>query len=746
MSRVFLAEERALGRLVVIKILETGPAEGMSSERFEREIKLVARLQNPHIVPLFSAGSMNGLPYYTMPFIDGESLRTRIKRDKVIKASEVAALLRDVALALEYAHANGVVHRDIKPDNILLSGNSACVADFGIARALKAARTGPSADIDSEASSAITRHGMAVGTPAYMSPEQATSSPDVDQRTDIYSFGCVAFELLTGKPPFVKQSVQALIVAHVVEAPPIARLRHPDIPQGLADLVKACLSKAPGDRPQDATALLIALDAAIARGRTSASPDPEAAPSIAVLPFENMSHDADTEFFSDGISEDIINALTQITGLRVAGRMSSFAFKGTKVDLATVREKLNVETVLEGSVRKAGNRLRITAQLVKISDGYHLWSERFDRELTDVFSVQEEIATAIASKLKLSINRSGEIAKPPTNSVEAYELFLKGRPFYYIPGRRMDVAIKCFESAIAIDDGFALAHAALSDALALAGYYGMVQPAKILQHSHDEALRAVELAPGTADAHHSLALWMTFYGGDRNAAIREWQNVVSGSGLGTYIRCSHSIWCLGLLGGRWNEAVDGILAAIETDPLNGFAHSMLATVKTFAGQLDDVVAYARRGLELDPGSFWSQFALQRAFHNAGMSREAEAQGLFTLEISGRHPWVLAELAVHYQSAGNADAALAIHEELTARSRVTYMQASPLALAAVAAGRLDEAIALCKRAIEERDAHVLWAVREAWSGWTPLYEHPDWPSVRKGIFAWRPFKETRQQRA
>lgn len=739
MSRVFLAEERALGRLVVIKILETGPAEGMSAERFEREIKLVARLQNPHIVPLFSAGSMNGLPYYTMPFIDGESLRTRLRREKVFKASEVPALLRDIALALEYAHAQGVVHRDIKPDNILLSGNSACVADFGIARAMTAARTGPGAEADGEESSAITRHGMAVGTPAYMSPEQATSSPDVDQRTDIYSFGCVAFELLTGSPPFTKRNAQALIVAHVVEPPPVARLRHPHIPQALAELVKACLAKSPADRPQDATALLSALDAAGMRGRQSAVIESDAVPSIAVLPFENMSHDADTEFFSDGISEDIINALTQITGLRVAGRMSSFAFKGTKVDLAAVREKLNVETVLEGSVRRAGNRLRITAQLIKISDGYHLWSERFDRELTDVFSVQEEIATAIASKLKLSINRSGEIAKPPTNSVEAYEFFLKGRPFYYIPGRRMDAAIKCFESATAIDDRFALAHAALSDALTLSGYYGMVQPVRIIEPSHREALRAVELAGGTADAHHSLALWMTFYGGDRNAAVREWQKVISGTGLGTYIRCSYSIWCLGLLGGRWNEAVDGILAAIDTDPLNGFAHSMLATVKTFAGQLDDVVAYARRGLELDPSSFWSQFTLQRAFHYAGMNREAEAQGLFTLEISGRHPWVLAELAVHYQSVGNREAALAIHDELTARQRVTYMQASPLALAAVAAGRLDEAIQLCKRAIEERDAHILWAVREVWSGWSPLYEHPDWASVRKGIFAWRPLR-------
>lgn len=736
MSRVFVAEERALGRLVVIKVLALDADQNMSAERFEREIKLVARLQNPHIVPLFSAGSIDGLPFYTMPYIEGESLRAKLVREKAIHSFEATHLLRDVGLALEYAHAHGVIHRDIKPDNILLSGSSACVADFGIARALTAARTGPSALREGESRSAITRHGMAVGTPAYMSPEQATAS-ETDQRTDIYSLGCVAFELLTGKPPFIKQGVQALIVAHVVEPPPIARLRQPSIPTGLAELVRACLEKSPSNRPETATDFLTALESSGGRSKVATPANGEAMASIAVLPFQNMSGDKDTEFLSDGISEDIINALTQISGLRVAGRMSSFAFKGEKVDLATVREKLNVETVLEGSVRKVGNRLRITAQLVTISDGYHLWSERFDRELTDIFAVQDEIATAIASKLKLSMKRGGELSKPPTNSVDAYERFLKGRPFYYIPGRRMNEAIGCFEGAIALDDTFALAHAALADALTLAGYYGAVTPLKIMDRAHQAALRAVQLAPGIAESHHALALWLTFYGGDRNAAIREWENLQASRGLGIYMRCSRAVWGVGLLGGRWEEGIEEIRAAIGTDPLNGFAHSMLAMMKTFAGQLDDVVAFARRGVELDPTSFWSHLTLQRALHCAGMGQEAERQGVQTLEISGRHPWVLAELAVHYRKVDNIDAATAIHDELVARGRVQHLQPSPLALAAVAAGRLDEAIELCRRAVAERDAHILWAVLEVWNGWEPLYEHPEWKDVQKEIFSWRP---------
>jgi serine/threonine protein kinase len=735
MSRVFLAEERALGRTVVIKLLSPDLAEGMSADRFEREISLVARLQHPHIVPLFSAGTMDGIPYYTMPYIDGESLRAKLNREKKLEVGEASQVLRDVACALQYAHGHGVIHRDIKPDNILLSGSSACVADFGIARAVTVARTGPHQTDHDGSGSSITRHGIAVGTPAYMSPEQATCSSEIDHRADIYSFGCVAFELLTGEPPFRKKGVQAMLVAQVAEAAPVARLRHPGIPHSLAALVTTCLEKDPARRPASAADLISVFDSRMSHARGGSSV-PERLSSIAVLPFENMSGDRDNEFFSDGISEEIINSLTQISGLRVAGRTSSFAFKGTKVDLATIGEKLNVETVLEGSVRKAGNQLRITAQLVKISDGYHLWSERFDRDLTDVFEVQDEIATAIASKLKLSMDRSDEFVKTPTNNVRAYELFLKARQLYYLPGWQLPQAIRLFEEALKLDDRFGLAHAGLADALTLSGYYGLVKPAEIIDRAHRAAVRAVELAPDNSDAHHAVALWTTFYGGDRHTAVYAWEKVASGTAVRTQVRCSYALFGLGLMAGRWDDGVEEIQAAIALDPLNGFAHAMLAMLKTFAGQLGDVVAYARRGVELDSGSFWTHLTLQRALHYAGMHQEAQQQGLHTLEISGRHPWSLAELAVDYASVGNRSGAEAIHEELAARGKTRELQPSVLALVAIAAGHFDEAIDYCNRAIRERDAHILWAVREVWDGWQPLYAHPGWKDVRKGIFTWR----------
>jgi serine/threonine-protein kinase len=731
MSHVFVAEERALGRMVVVKVLAVDRSEGVSAERFVREIKLVARLQHPHIVPLFATGLIDGVPYYTMPYIDGESLRARLSREKALGTSETIHILGDIAKALDYAHSHGVVHRDIKPDNVLISGSAACVADFGIARALKAARTGPTAMDDRHQHSGLTRMGMAVGTPAYMSPEQATSSPDVDHRADLYSFGCVAFELLTGSPPFTGRSPVAMLAAHVVEAPPVARLRHPRIPPALADLVVRCLQKSPDDRPASAAEILKNLDSIPSRSSGSL-PAVEVPASIAVLPFENMSTDKDNEYFSDGISEEIINALTQIDGLRVAGRTSSFAFKGTKVDLATVGEQLNVDTVLEGSVRKAGNRLRITAQLIKASDGYHLWSERFDRELTDVFAVQDEIATAIASKLKLSLNNdSGELAKPLTTSVEAYELFVKARTLYYLPSRQIVDAIKCFEQAVALDEKFALAHAALADALSLSCYYGITRPVDVMDRAHAAAWRALELAPDNPDIHHAVALWTTFFG-DENTAIAEWNKLGPRATLRAQVRCSYAIWYLGLLKSDWNGAVDEIIDAIALDPLNGFAHSMLAMMKTFAGQTHDVVEYARRGVELHPTSFLSHLTLQRALHCVGMHADSQAHGIATLDLSGRHPYAMAELAVDYAAVGNRDGAEAIYQEMSARGRLQYIQPSPLALAATSAGCLDDAVAICERAIAERDPHIFWAFTEVWDGWQPLHRHPRWSDVQNKL--------------
>ena len=729
MSRVFVAEENALGRKVVIKVLPPELAEGLSADRFAREIRLAARLQHPHIVPLFSAGTIAGLPYYTMPYVDGESLRSHLAREKSMPAAEALHVLRDTARALEYAHAHDVVHRDIKPDNILLSGNSACVIDFGIAKAVSAARTQMH-----PGTGMATQAGFVVGTPAYMAPEQATADANVDGRADIYAFGCVAFELFAGKPPFPRGTPREMMLAHIAEPPSSATLRRLDIPRSLVDLVMRCLEKMPEDRPQNATELLEAIESTGNRVFTP-SGGTEAPASIAVLAFDNMSGDKENEYFADGITEEIINSLTQVEGLRVAGRTSSFSFKGTKHDLPTIGEKLNVLTVLEGSVRKAGNRLRITAQLIKVSDGYHLWSERYDRELLDVFAVQEEIATAIALKLRLSLGHSGGIVKPRTTSIEAYQEYLRGRGYMWKLGHMIYRGISCFHRAIELDENFAFAHAAMADGLLIAGYYGLMRPADVIAKSHASAMRAMQLDPNSSETRHANAFWMSIYGSDSNAAVAAWERTMVVGSQFAQVRCNYAIWGLCLLMQRWDDAVEVVEEGLRLDPLNGFMQSMSALVRIFARRTDGFLQNAQRGVEIDPDSFWGQWSLQRAYQHAGKHTEAIRQAAYTLATSGRHPWSLSELAVTYASIGNVEAADAIYAELVARNRIEPIQPSSMALAATCAGKLDDAITLCHRAIEERDAHIRWAPLERWEGWSPLYSHPGWEGVRQRIIAW-----------
>ncbi|HEY7861678.1 MAG TPA: serine/threonine-protein kinase, partial [Gemmatimonadaceae bacterium] len=372
MSRVFLATDTRLGRRVVVKVLSPDLSAGVSAERFEREIKLAARLQHPHIVPLLAAGDIDGLPFYTMPFIDGSSLRERLLAGS-LPHSESQSILRDVARALAYAHKQGIVHRDIKPENVLLAEGIAMVADFGVARALSAA-----ANVAGGAT--LTQVGTQIGTPAYMSPEQAAGDPDVDFRADLYAFGVMAYELLAGEHPFAtKQSAHALVLAHLTETPAPLATQSSGISPLLSGIVMQCLAKDPIDRPDSASAIVRALDTTPAPNDMSAPPlQATATPTVAVLPFANMSGDADNEYFSDGITDDIIGALTQVKGLRVAARSSSFSFKGKNEELSTVGQKLGVRNVLTGSVRHAGKRVRVTAQLTSARDGFQLWSERYD--------------------------------------------------------------------------------------------------------------------------------------------------------------------------------------------------------------------------------------------------------------------------------------------------------------------------------------------------------------------------------
>ena len=396
MSRVFVAMDRQLGREVVMKVLPAEVAADLSADRFRREIQLAAKLQHPHIVPLLSSGEVNGTPYFTMPFVEGESLRARLARVGELPIPEAVKILREVASALSYAHKHGVVHRDIKPDNVMLTDEFALVTDFGVAKALSAS-TKPS---DAQT---LTGLGISLGTPAYMSPEQATADPSVDHRADIYAFGVMAYEMLTGALPFVGRTMQATLAANVMEKPEAIERKRPGIPPALGALIMRCLEKRPADRPQSAGDLLHELEAIpvalasprkalglrtltfagaaaavllaafiVYRGiqRNSGKADQPVGQllSVAVLPLANVGGDAQDEYFSEGMTDELANALSKLPGLRVASRTSAYAFKGKKdIDVGEIGRKLHVQAVLEGVVRRSGDRLRVGAQLTNVS-------------------------------------------------------------------------------------------------------------------------------------------------------------------------------------------------------------------------------------------------------------------------------------------------------------------------------------------------------------------------------------------
>jgi eukaryotic-like serine/threonine-protein kinase len=393
MAIVFLAQDQKHHRQVAIKVLKPELGAALGRERFLREIETAAGLNHPHILPLHDSGEAGGFVYYVIPYIEGESLRERLARERQLGLEDALQIAREVADALSYAHSHNVLHRDIKPENILLSAGHALVADFGIARAITAA-----------GGDQLTEVGALVGTPTYMSPEQASGAAQIDGRSDVYSLGCVLYEMLAGGPPFTGQTALAVVVRHTTEAVPSLRMTRKAVPSAVEQAVMKALEKVPADRFATAAQFAEALvtprhDEPTPIAVVAATPDR----SIAVLPFTNQSPDPENEYFSDGITEEIINALAQLPGLHVAARTSSFAFKGKGADIAEVGAKLKVATVLEGSVRKAGNRVRITAQLVTVSDGYHLWSERYDSELDDVFAIQDHIARAIAQRFEVML-------------------------------------------------------------------------------------------------------------------------------------------------------------------------------------------------------------------------------------------------------------------------------------------------------------------------------------------------------
>jgi len=507
MATVYLAQDLKHHRPVAVKILHPHLAAQLGTDRFLREIQIAARLSHPHILTLIDSGEADGLLYYIMPFVQGESLRERLNRGG-LPVDEALEIARHIAGALGYAHAQGVVHRDIKPENVMLHEGEAMVTDFGIAKAVSAA-----------GSENLTQTGSTVGTPAYMSPEQASGESELDGRSDLYSLGCIVYEMLAGVPPFTGSNPQAVMVRRFTEpAPPLPAIS-PALPEVIERAIMRALEIRPDDRfsttAQFAQALAVPGVVTTPPGAspaTVATPSStRAAKSVAVLPFADMSPEKDQDYFTEGIAEEIINALSKIQALRVASRSSSFAFKGKNQDIREVGDKLGVSTVLEGSVRKAGNRLRITVQLVNVADGYHLWSDRYDRELEDVFAVQDEIAENIVKALRvvLSENEKRAIEQARPENVQAYEYYLRGRQFVHqYREKSLQFARRMFQRAIEVDPNFARAYAGLADISSMLYQWWDASDANLSQ-AETASRKALDLAPDLAAAHASRGFALT---------------------------------------------------------------------------------------------------------------------------------------------------------------------------------------------------------------------------------------------
>ena len=776
MSRVFGAEETTLGRRVVLKVLPPEMSGLVSVERFRREVQLAARLQHPHIVPLLSAGESGGLLYYTMPLVEGETLRARLSRDGALPLPVAMRVFRGVTKALAYAHRHAVVHRDIKPENVLLGeDDEALVADFGIAKALAAAITTP----EQRAADALTSVGVAVGTPAYMAPEQAMADPQADHRADLYALGVVAYEMIAGSHPFAGRTLQAIVAAHATEVPESLGRRRPSVPAELAALVMRLLEKQAADRPQSAGDVLQALDAVASpvssadlrtnpsgptrrfRHRTAtlatiagyvvvaglgvnavwrargivtggvahsgaavATPAVKAHPSVAVLPFANTSGNSADEPFSDGLTDDLIGALGKVSGLRVAGRTSAFALKGKGLGVRAVAETLGVAHVLEGSVRRAGNRFRVTATLVSAADGGVLWTNTYDRVLIDVFAVQEEIARAIVDSLRVKLAVAGEnprLVKVPTTNLAAYDLYLKGQ--YFLNGRssRVDLlqALSYFEQATTRDPTYARAYAAMSSAHAYLAIFAFGNPHQEFARAKAAALKALELDSALAEAHAALAHMLFAYEWNWEAAEREFRLAITLDPANPTTRYRFAVCLQGQ--GRFDEALSELRQALATDPLDGGSRSVMGRVLINARQPERAIPYLLDAIKFGQRIDLSCQQLGHAYLMMGKHPEAIGALRRAAELSGVRD--SAHLAYGYAVANQRGSAERIVRDLIDSGKRRDLPPFHIAMAYAGLGEVDEAFRWLERGFEQRGSFMDGV--KVTPAFEPLHADPRW---------------------
>ena len=687
MATVYLADEAKHDRKVAIKVLRPEVAATLGAERFLREIGIAARLAHPHIVPLIDSGQAGGLLYYVSPYVPGGSLRDRLRDEGRLPVKDAIRIAEEIARGLDYAHRNGFVHRDVKPENILFADGQAVLADFGIAQVCC-----------HEGAEPLTDAGLAVGTPEYMSPEQASGERELGNESDVYSLACVVFEMLAGEPPLRGDSVRVTLAKQVTATPPPLRALRPDAPPAVEQALARALAKDPRDRYERATDFAQALQAShLADGWSYASERV-----IAVLPFVNASPDPENEYLSDGITDELIDALAQVEGLRVASRTSVFALKGKPQDVRAIGAVLGASVVLEGTVRKAGERLRITAQLTSTDDGRLLWSQRYDRTLHDVFEIQDELARTIVETLRAT--SFADMAPPRrkryTQNLEAYGLYLKGRFEWNKRTPEGVVAgIRHFEQAIAVDPNYALAYTGLADCWALHVDYQSVHVAKGFERARVYARRAIELDDTLAEAHASLAWTLFIYDWDWDGAARHFRRAIE---LDPRYATAHQ-WYAFLLAsqGKLDAALVEGHTAQELDPTSVSVRRSLGSVYFYARRYEQARYHLGRAVAMNPSSPETHRMLGLTLTLEGSFDEAERVLREAMGLPAAGTYTQATLGYMLARAGRRAEAEAILAVLEEQGRSEYVSPVACALLHLGLGNIDRALAAAALAYDER---------------------------------------------
>jgi len=701
MARVYAAQDLRHRRKVAIKVLRPELTEALGAERFLREIETSANLRHPHILPLFDSGAADESLFFVMPFVEGESLRDRLDREKPLPVDEALQIAREVADALHYAHSRGIIHRDIKPENILLESGHAVVADFGIARAVRT----------TEAPN-LTQTGSSLGTPRYMSPEQAAGEGNVDGRADLYSLACTLFEMLAGQPPFTGPTFERMIYQHLVEAPPSITRFRPTVPAAVAAALTRAMAKAPADRFSTTAAFADALRAPV--------PERSGARSIAVLPFLNLSADPENEYFADGITEDVIAQLSKIHSLKVVSRTSVMPFKRREQGLREIAGRLQVGALLDGSVRRAGNRVRIVSQLIDAETDQHLWTETYDRDLTDIFAIQTEVALHIAEALqaRLSPDERVRIARPITTDVHAYTLYLQGRRFLLkFTGESMRRAIEYFERAIARDANFAAAYSEIATAFTELGEVGDMPPSEAYERATAAATRALELDGELGSAHCAIAHLKVVQDFDWPGAEAEYKRALELNPNSADAYDLYGRLCSAL--GRHDEAIVLQQRAQELDPFVN--KTDVATAYLRAGRYDEATEAAMRSVEVDQLDPRGRCTLGWACLGQGKREQGLAEMERAVELSPGNTLWLGQLGQAYALNGMQDRAQEILQRLLTQSRTGYVSPYHLAYVYVGLGQYDDAMEQLELAYEQR-AGAIYGIKGSFL-FAPLRSHP-----------------------